>query len=103
MRPNSYYIDDDRRRYRYRSMSAFFGAMALIVMIGIVAVHRIIQWEEQNKEEVWVLYEVKCYDLNKAILYNHNNRQDSIVLRLPDGHKGFSGIEGIEILHYRLP
>ena len=81
-------------------------SVRIIIITGIIAfalfaIPVISRWENTNRIEVWVEYEVKILTPDKVVFYKAHNVQDSMVFKLNSDI--FKGTEAIHKLEYRLP
>ena len=81
--------------------SNLFVIMVLILAIATAAIVVAVRWENNNRIEVWVDYEVKILDNDHVIFYKAHDVSDSLVFRLHSDI--FLGTQGIQKLEYRLP
>lgn len=90
------------RKLHNEVTAAGFWAFVFLLAIASYGARRAIKWEEKNKVEVWVTYEIGYKDLDKVILYKGHDRSDSLVFRV-DSVNPFAGRGCVQKLEYRLP
>ncbi len=79
-----------------------FGVMLLLFFGSILFfIGRSVVWENKNRIEMWVDYEVKILDNDHVIFYKAHDVRDSLVFRLHSDI--FLGTQAVEKLEYRLP
>lgn len=98
--PHPYY-DSEKRKFWQTYMFRIILIMAIPACIGVL-IAKSISYENENKIEVWVEYEVGFQDLDKIIFYKKHDPTDSLVFRV-QSNEPFYGTECIHKLEYSLP
>ena len=95
-----YYTNKEIKTYAMRSlMIAIAGLGTACVALGFV-IFKVIKFENKNAEPYWQTYEVVYKDPTQVILYNQDNRKDSIVMK--GSPRLYPGIQAVEILKYKI-
>lgn len=101
--PHPYYDSEKRKRYQNKYVNLLIWLVAIVgcTLFGF-SLNKVVAWENENKIEIWVEYEVGFQDLDKIIFYKKHDPTDSLVFRV-QSNEPFYGTECIHKLEYSLP
>ena len=90
-----------KQKNKYVNLLIWLVAIVGCTVFGF-SLNKVVAWENANKIEVWVEYEIGFKDLDKIILYKAHDLEDSLVFRV-NNIEAFYGVHSIQKLEYKLP